>query len=781
MANYALVIGINYKGCAAYLGRGSCVQNAIEIHNFFVASGYARSELLLESNADFNSIHKALKSICENLKKGDTFCLYFSGYEDGLLNTECIVPYHAGKEEEQPAKCLSLKTIEEISRKSGVERMLILDWENISGQSNDLCEKAIASSVDHAPTDSPIGIFCGQPHDFACLPERQRNNLSFTSTLLNIFKDRVEAGLAISFPSACKPVSKRLLEWADLFPEKGLTSFYSNTNGTEIVIHSGKRTISDLSGKKRIKAEADELLGKMLEDHTLWRKNDPPVNGLYQLNSTKLRQIIDVYRNENLGTINLANRNLSGADFSSSELIEGIDFSYSDLSCSDISTSSLVNINFSHCSLKSVEFLFSDISDCNFSYSDLTDSNLGRTDIEHCIFDQSSVHRANFEEAMLTESSFRHANLTQTNLSRAAAIDCDFTDANLSTSLLVRVNFAGSTLTGAGLYGTARADWCIKDVKCQHVYWDKDGKERFPPDNDFHEGEFSTQYRPYSMFSYTFKEGFTPLDLMLATHIVDQINAADIGFTIKIDNASVRGLNPTLNFIMESGDDKRADAQELFTQEYEKQIQKLKTELQKANEQLLTERGARANFAEKHLEISAKHQQIMNQFFTPLLAELLQRKDPPIRKRLSHRESEQSNGKVQKVMLCDKSLTVQIGENEPVAFGSVKQYAVFKAVIQASKIQDQRVDLEQIAESAGEIESALTPAKEKKRRGWQTINRANEVSGICHDLREYCEKNGQLGFLMPLILQAYKKSVPLAGYEIEEVEFISDGRPISDY
>jgi uncharacterized protein YjbI with pentapeptide repeats len=428
---------------------------------------------------------------------------------------------------------------------------------------------------------------------------------------------------------------------------------------------------------------------------------------------------------------------------------------------------------------------------CIFKDCAATQSNFSNSNFENSRFSDSGFICCNFSNALMCEcnisstsfdkSCFQGANLSRSSLILCQARKTNFTNATLTHSVLNMTNFSGSILTGICLYGSAHTDWCIDEVECQYVFWDREGKERFPPDNDFHEGEFYTQYRPYAEFSYTFKEGITPIDLMLATHIVDQINAAGAGFKIRIDNASLRGLNPTLNFIMESGDDKKADAQELFKQEYEKQIQKLKKELQKTNRQLLAEREARANFAEKHLEISTEQQQIINQLFTPFLAEFLQRKDSPSRKRLGHRESERPNGEIQKVMLCDKFLTVQVGENEPVSFGSVKQYAVFKAVLQASKIQDQRVDLEQIAETAGKIESALTPAKEKKRPGWQAVNRANEVSGICHDLREYCEKNEQLGFLMPLILQAYKKSVPLAGYEIEEGEFISDGRPISDY
>jgi hypothetical protein len=213
----------------------------------------------------------------------------------------------------------------------------------------------------------------------------------------------------------------------------------------------------------------------------------------------------------------------------------------------------------------------------------------------------------------------------------------DFTDANLEFSVLSQTDFSGASLTGSKLYGTARTEWRIQDVKCRYVFWDQEGKERFPSDNDFDEGEFTTQYRDYKMFSYTFSEGITPLDLMLATHIVEEINKADMGFRIKIDSASLRGLNPTLNFIMESEDDeKREEAQKLFKTIYEQKIALLEEKLKNSGH-LLEERTRRADLAEEQLsEMTAvvkqtfsgekfgvnARQLLVEHLFTPLMTEL---------------------------------------------------------------------------------------------------------------------------------------------------------------
>jgi hypothetical protein len=133
---------------------------------------------------------------------------------------------------------------------------------------------------------------------------------------------------------------------------------------------------------------------------------------------------------------------------------------------------------------------------------------------------------------------------------------------------------------------------------------------------------------------------------MLATHIVEQINAADMGFKIKIDNASLRGLNPTLNFIMETGDDKRAEAKELFEIIYEQKIDLLELKLQNS-ENLLAERTRRANLAEDQLtemtalvkQTSAANnpdlttpQMLVKHVFNPIMEELF-KDDGPIAKK----------------------------------------------------------------------------------------------------------------------------------------------------
>ncbi len=574
MARYALVIGIEYEDDYGQDRLRHSIRNATEINNFFINSGFDCSHLLLEKNAGLDGIHEALNSVCETLNYGDTFCLYFSGHGFEFIGHQYIHLYNSNAtlfgEGQLPDNALSIEFIEKISRKSGVERVLIMDLNRSASGRKAFDEEAIARSIQYASDDSPISVYCGSYCDASPLGVLMFNESFFTSVLLKIFEYKIEVGLEISFPSVCNIVLSRIEEWAEYLPKKYSTCYRSSKSNHNSVIHSGMRAISDLSNIKRIKAEADTLLETLLAEHVLWRKKRTNPKKGKRLTFQKLKPIIEIYKNSGLGSIKLTTRNLTKADFSSAEFPEGMVFAHSILSEVNFSNSVLSNIDFSYCKFVCTRFERSNISSCNFNNSRWVNIFEMASEMTHCIFDQSSFRDIDFSYSHFINSSFKGSFLAGENLSDSSAINCDFTDADFAGARLINTDLSGSILTGARLYGSSHTDWCIEGVECQYVYWDREGKERFPPENDFHEGEFSKQYRHYTKFSCPFKEGITPLDLMLATHIVDEINAADLGFIVRVDNASVRGLNPTLNFIIEKGDEKRDEAKETFSTVFER-------------------------------------------------------------------------------------------------------------------------------------------------------------------------------------------------------------------
>jgi len=307
-----------------------------------------------------------------------------------------------------------------------------------------------------------------------------------------------------------------------------------------------------------------------------------------------------MYKDAGLGNPDLSQCDMSHASLASQQPIENVSFRGATLSDTDFSCTTLLNVDFEGCNLSDCDFTFCEASQCNFEHAMLVHTIFTVSSHYKCNFNLVNADFSNFDLCKINNSFFAESSLMNATLRQSQIKNTDMANTFLNCSSLIEADLSGSTLSGVTLYGTARSDWNIKEVECTHVYWDHYRKERFPPEHDFKKGEFTTQHRPYTEFSYTFKEGITPLDLMLATHIVDQINAADTSFTIKIDNASLRGLNPTLNFIMESGEANRDEAKELFKTIYEHKISFLEEKLQ-SSEKLLTERALRVDLAEEQL------------------------------------------------------------------------------------------------------------------------------------------------------------------------------------
>jgi len=76
-----------------------------------------------------------------------------------------------------------------------------------------------------------------------------------------------------------------------------------------------------------------------------------------------------------------------------------------------------------------------------------------------------------YENASLSEANFSGTDLNGADLSGLYLVSADLRNANL-----VGINLSEANITGARLYGTARDDWKIDDIKCDYVFWDWDEK-----------------------------------------------------------------------------------------------------------------------------------------------------------------------------------------------------------------------------------------------------------------------------------------------------------------
>ncbi|MBC8462483.1 MAG: pentapeptide repeat-containing protein [Deltaproteobacteria bacterium] len=610
MANYALITGTNIqsfgqKGPLRHRSKvwGCTYSNTVGMHNFLHSIGYTSVQIICAYEFGID-LEREVKKIGDKLQKGDRFLFCYYGEEKCIGGNQYLLPKPvllSADLFDDSRIGFNIELIEKHTAIPGVERIILLDlhrdelFSGIDGSRKNIFERIARESS----ANSPIGFYYNYSDVFP--PE---NESLFARTVLKHLIQHAQDGHEISFPAIGELISKTF---------KGKSSNIMSDSrkqgpcfiGDKVVILPKRKVGSSTplllsEEQQREKHKADQRLEKILQEHEEWLLRDRPSDDRGRLTWQKLAPLLEVYEYHGLGPIELIDRKIDYVSFKSVRFPYGTRFSGSSICNSLFEDVSFDSVDFSGCEINESIFRNTTATQCDFSDSKFHDNKFNTPVFLDCKFNDASIFNSHFLLAIFDKSRFIGA-----DLGGSVFIDChlrktNFTNARLSNSVLNWADFSNSILTGVSLYGSAHTDWCIEGVECQHVFWDKAGKERFPPDYDFEEGEFSMQYRPYSEFSYTFKEGITPVDLMLATHIVDQINAADTGFKIRIDNASLRGLTPTLNFIMESGDEKRDEAQELFKTVYEQKIALLEEKL-KNSAHLLEERTRRADLAEEQL------------------------------------------------------------------------------------------------------------------------------------------------------------------------------------
>jgi len=252
----------------------------------------------------------------------------------------------------------------------------------------------------------------------------------------------------------------------------------------------------------------------------------------------------------------LSKANLKWADLS------GADLSEADLRKANISDAILCEVN-----LKRANLISADISGTDLSGSDLRNAQLiGVKAI------RTKLIAANLTATNLTRSFLRVADLFGALMRRSNLMDAD-----MSHCSIVDADLSSSVLTGTKLYGTARDDWIIKDIKCKYVYWDEVGKQRSPKDRDLEPGEFERLYSALPSIEYIFENGMSPIDPLIMDRVVQAIRERQPEFDIKIDSINARGLAPSIKFTVQQEEHKEPALQQV-QKEYEIKLKQLESE-----------------------------------------------------------------------------------------------------------------------------------------------------------------------------------------------------------
>ncbi len=323
-------------------------------------------------------------------------------------------------------------------------------------------------------------------------------------------------------------LSKANLSWAKLY-----MSNLSEANLSGADLQRADLLDADLSGANLHKAK---LKGARLNGTQLSKANlsEATLNGTL-LNGTQLSEA-----------------NLRGANFSEVDL-RGAKLDKVDLSKAKLDGTCLHGVN---------------LSGANLFQIDLTGADLGKANLRGVNLTKAKLYMSNLSRANLSEACFIKAELYKAKLKKA-----NLKDAELRWCDLTQTDLTGGTLTGTKLYGTARDDWIIKDIECEYIYWDLEGKQRSPKDRDLAPGEFERLYAALPTIEYVFERGMTPIDPLIMDRVVQAIRERQPEFDIKIDSINARGLAPSIKFTVQHEEHKEPALAEVGKEYQIKQAQ----------------------------------------------------------------------------------------------------------------------------------------------------------------------------------------------------------------
>lgn len=162
------------------------------------------------------------------------------------------------------------------------------------------------------------------------------------------------------------------------------------------------------------------------------------------------------------------------------------------------------------------------------------------------------------------------------NFHGAYLVKADLKNSDLRETDLVQANLTQADITGAKLYGSSRDNWIIDEITCDYVYFDELGKERTPADRDFRPGEFEEIYKQLPTFAYYFEQGFTALDAVVMSRIVEAINEKHPEFELDLVSFDKRGQPHAVFTVLHK--EVVEEALKQVTVEYEAKIKVLETE-----------------------------------------------------------------------------------------------------------------------------------------------------------------------------------------------------------
>ena len=292
-----------------------------------------------------------------------------------------------------------------------------------------------------------------------------------------------------------------------------------------------------------------------------------------RFNNADLRNII-------FGNINLKKTSLTNVDLRKTSL-EGVDFSECYLSDTTFMDSDLTGANFNDAIILNCDFRCSNLTNANlsgatgsasvFANANLSNANLSHADLNGAIFNFANLNNANLKNTYLTDSKFVGAIIKGADLTNAILERGDLNRVVLSGSILrntvlnranlIDANFESVDLTGAFLWEVQKTGWKIKNIVCENVFWDREGKELV----EYGQGDFERAYAEKPQIELQYKKGISPIELAMLPLIVEKLQDDYDGIELHIRSVNDEGSGAKVRIIV---NDKFSRSDEEFQKEF---------------------------------------------------------------------------------------------------------------------------------------------------------------------------------------------------------------------
>ena len=268
----------------------------------------------------------------------------------------------------------------------------------------------------------------------------------------------------------------------------------------------------------------------------------------------------------------LKKANLLEADFTEANLLKA-NFVDANLKKAKFTKSILKEAKFHEPLLNQSDFYKADLSKCDLAQANLTGANLTEANLTEANLSGSDLKLAYLVNANLSKANLTGVNLQGAHLEEANATKAIFTGAKLTRAHLFDINLSDADITGTILSGTGRDGWIINGIHCDYVFWDIDGKERYPKERCFKTNEFETLYKYLPTVEYVFEKGCAPIDTIIMDRIVQAINEERPEIELTLQSFNFKGnARAVFNVVRKKH---KQEAYNLVKIEYERQFAKL--------------------------------------------------------------------------------------------------------------------------------------------------------------------------------------------------------------